>query len=292
MADKFFIRPNRSASLVQFWISDFIGSGGLLRSLFGFFQNACDLMLPQLFQWSTVLSYICGGAILIALFRALAARLRGEKQGRIVLVVTTLPVITAVVASYFREYPLLIKPRMIIWLLPICGLLLVYAIEPLWSWFRAKAGIRASALLTAAVAVLVCLVAVGLSFFVVERGRSNPLDDFRSGVLYLSRHAGPHDRVLLSAPSLASRVSFRRRHELGLLSPRRAASPRGRSQKAGAREGCAFVHAKCDWNHFLVPATKWDSPRVDRRACTVRVQCCGLPGCRYVEVREYCAARI
>jgi hypothetical protein len=156
-------------------------------------------MLPQLFQWSTVLSYICGGAILIALFRALAARLRGEKQGRIVLVVTTLPVITAVVASYFREYPLLIKPRMIIWLLPICGLLLVYAIEPLWSWFRAKAGIRASALLTAAVAVLVCLVAVGLSFFVVERGRSNPLDDFRSGVLYLSRHAGPHDRVFVYA---------------------------------------------------------------------------------------------
>src|SRR5271166_318244 len=199
VADEFFIRPNRSASLVQFWISDFIGSGGLFRSLFGFFQNACDLMLPQLFRWSAVLSYICGGAILIALVRAFAARRKGEKQGRIVLIVTTLPVITAVVASYFREYPLLTKPRMIIWLLPICSLLLVYAIEPLWSWFTAKAGVRASVRLTAAVTALICLVAVGLSFLVVERGRSNPLDDFRSGVLYLSRHAGPHDHVFVYA---------------------------------------------------------------------------------------------
>ncbi len=199
VADKIFIRPNRSASLVQFWISDFIGSGGLFPSLFGFFRNACDLMLPQLFHWSTILSYTCGGAILIALFRALAAQLKGDKPGKIVLVVTTLPVITAVVASYFREYPLLTKPRMIIWLLPICSLLLVYAIEPLWIWLTAKAGIRASAPLTAAVTALIGLVAVGLSFFVVERGRSNPLDDFRSGVLYLSRRSGPNDRVFVYA---------------------------------------------------------------------------------------------
>ena len=199
VANWVFIRPNRSASLVQFWIDDFIGSGGLLRSLVGFFKSTCDLMLPQQFQWSRFFSYTCGVMIVLAALRALAAQYHGDKRARRVVVLTILPVITSVIASYFHQYPLLTKPRMIIWLLPICTLLLVYAIEPFWLWLAAKGGVRASLLLTATTTGLICLVAVGLSFLVVERGRSNPLDDFRSGVLYLSRHGGPHDQVFVYA---------------------------------------------------------------------------------------------
>ena len=88
---------------------------------------------------------------------------------------------------------------MIIWLLPICTLLFVYGIEPLWIWLGARAGGRVSLLLTAAITVSICLVAVGLSFLVVERGRANPLDDFRSGALYLSRNGDPHDPIFVYA---------------------------------------------------------------------------------------------
>jgi hypothetical protein len=198
LAYTFFIRPNRSGSLVQFWIDQFIGSGGLIPSLLRFFQSICDLMLPQQFLWSRFFSYACGLIVLVGLSRALVAQREGDKRALNILAVT-LPIITAIVASYFREYPLLTKPRMIIWLLPICTLLLVYALELLWAWVTAKAGVHTSALITASLTIIVCMAAVALSVFVVERSRENPIDDFRSSVLYLSRNAGPHDPVFVYA---------------------------------------------------------------------------------------------
>ena len=72
----FFVRPNRSGSLVQFWIDQFIGSGGLIPSLLRFFQNLCDLMLPQQFAWSRFFSYACGLFVLAGLSRALACPAR------------------------------------------------------------------------------------------------------------------------------------------------------------------------------------------------------------------------
>ena len=194
----FFVRPNRSGSLVQFWIDQFIGSGGLIPSLLRFFQSVCDLMLPQQFLWSRFFSYACGLFLLMGLLRALAAQREGDKRAVNILAVA-LPVFTALIASYFRQYPLLTKPRMIVWLLPICTLLLVYALEPLWARLTARAGVRTSALITGSLTIIICMVAVALSVFVVEKSRENAVDDFRSSVLYLSRNAGPHDPVFVYA---------------------------------------------------------------------------------------------
>ncbi len=199
LAYRFFIRPNQAESLTQFWMFQFIGSGGLLRSLLHFFQNVCDLMLPQLFTWSRLVSYGCGVLILVGAARALLAQYRGEKEGTTVSLVGVLPVLTAVVVSRFSEYPLLNNPRLIIWMLPICTLLLIYSVQPLWNWVTVKAGVRVSRLFTATVISAMCLVAVWLNFVVVREGRSNPLDDFRSGVIYLKNHASPDDHIFVYA---------------------------------------------------------------------------------------------
>jgi hypothetical protein len=196
---RFFILPSRSAGLVQFWANSFIGSGGLLLSLLRFFQNVCDLVLPQLFLWSRFLSYACGTVILIGVFRALRLRGTASEPAATILAITAVPVATAVTVSGFRQYPLLHNPRMIIWILPICILLLVYGLQPAWTWLTPKVGARASELSVTAVTVLICLVATSLGVFVVEKGRANPLDDFRSATLYLSTHALPHDSIFVYA---------------------------------------------------------------------------------------------
>jgi hypothetical protein len=198
LAYKFFIRPNQSVSLTQFWRNEFIGSDGLLSSLMRFFQNVSDLMLPQLFSWSSFISYACGVVIIAGLLRALA-RYKRSQRARTVFICASAPIVTALVASSLHKYPLLSKPRLIIWMLPICALLLVYAVEPIWNWLTATVGLGFSRLLTATCAATVCVVSIWVSFVVVAQGRSNPIDDFRSGVLYLKNHADQRDPVFVYA---------------------------------------------------------------------------------------------
>jgi hypothetical protein len=197
-AYEFFIRPNQSASLTEFWRNEFIGSDGLLSSLMRFFQNASDLMLPQLFSWSNFISYACGLVVIAGLLIALA-RYKGSQRARAVFICAGAPIVTALVASSLHKYPLLSKPRVVIWMLPICTLLLVYALEPVWNWLTATTGLRFSRLLTTACTAMICAVSIWLSFVVVARGRSNPIDDFRSSVLYLKDHADPRDPVFVYA---------------------------------------------------------------------------------------------
>lgn len=198
LAYKFFIHPNQSLSLTEFWKNEFIGSGGLLNSLMRFFQNVSDLMLPQLFPWSTVISYACGFVIIAGLLRALALY-KGKQQARTVFICASVPIVAALVASSLHKYPLLSKPRVVIWMLPICTLLLICALEPVWNWFTATAGLKFTRLLTATCTVMICAISIWLSFVVVAQGRSNPIDDFRSGVMYLKDHADPRDPVFVYA---------------------------------------------------------------------------------------------
>jgi hypothetical protein len=199
VAYRWFIWPNKSPSLTQFWINEFIGSGGLVRSLVRLFQNTCDLMLPQTFGSSRCVSYLCGLAVLWGLIKALMSQYDDGHRARIIFLTTSLPVGTGVLASMFHDYPLLGKPRMVIWMLPVCTVLLLYAVEPLWSWLSEKAGARTSSVFIAISASAICVAAIWLSSVVVVEGRSNPLDDFRSGVQYLEIHFRPHDHVFVYA---------------------------------------------------------------------------------------------
>lgn len=194
LVDLFFIRSNRSPSLVDFWKDDFIGSGGLLRSMARFLVTCCDLMAPQRFTWSRPLSYAFGLAVLAALVRGVMAAIRGDSKAQSLLFVTGLPVLVALVMSAFRQYPLLTYPRMIIWILPLCTVLLVYAAELLWMLVTAKIGAPASTALVAGLALFVCGFAAYFNLFVVPRSNGQ---DARSAISYLKNNARPQDPLFV-----------------------------------------------------------------------------------------------
>jgi Dolichyl-phosphate-mannose-protein mannosyltransferase len=194
LADFFFIRFNRSPSLVDFWKNDFIGSGGLLSSGVRFLVNCSDLMAPQRFSWSRPLSFALGLVVLAALVRAGIASRSGDSKARNLLFVTMLPVLVALTMSAFRQYPVLTYPRMIIWLLPLCTLLLVYAVEPIWNYLSSKTGMPAASALAAGLTFLLCGFAVYFNWAVV--GRTNG-QNARAAVLYLKNQTGPQDELFV-----------------------------------------------------------------------------------------------
>ena len=194
LADLFFIRSNRSPGLVDFWKDDFIGSGGLLNSGVRFLANYCNLMVPQRISWAGPLSFVMGLVVLATLVRAGIASIRGDSKALNLLFVTTLPVLVALTMSVFRQYPLLTYPRMIIWLLPLCTLLLVYAVEPIWTYWTAKAGVPASNASVAGLTGLLCVLAVYFSS--AGAGGTNG-QNARAAVLYLKNQAGPRDELFV-----------------------------------------------------------------------------------------------
>ena len=192
MLDLFFIRANRPPNLLQFWGDDFIGSGGFASSLLRFLGTVCNLMVPQ--QFSRLLSFALGAVLMVALVRAAWAALGADGRAQNLLLVTNLPVCIALLLSAFRQYPLLSYPRMLIWMLPLCTVLLVYAAEPLWGLLTSKLGASHSNALVAGATVLVCAFAVCFSLFIAPRSNGQ---DARSAILFLKDHAGPQDPIFV-----------------------------------------------------------------------------------------------
>lgn len=196
LLDVLFVRPNRAPSLMNWWKDNFIGSGGLLSSIWRFLVCSCDLMAPQRFAWSRPLSFTLGLVTLAGLMRATVAAIRGDSRARNLLFVTGLPVLVALVVSAFRQYPLLTYPRMIIWMLPLCTVLLVYAAEPLWKLVAAKIGTPASATVAGGIALFLCAFAIYFDLFVTARTNGQ---DPRSAVSYLKNNAERQDPLFVRA---------------------------------------------------------------------------------------------
>jgi hypothetical protein len=193
LVDVFFIRGNRMPNLADWWITGFIGSGGLISSFGRFLVILCDLLAPQhgvpLARW---ISFALGMVVLGGLIRAAVQSIGGDRRARNLLIVSTLPVSVAIVVSALRQYPLL-APRMLIWTLPLCTVLLAYAAEPFWRFLIAKTGELQSTATTLAITVLIC----GL-IMAVYLGRSHSSGmDGRSAVALLKRNVEPGDLIFV-----------------------------------------------------------------------------------------------
>jgi hypothetical protein len=130
----YFIHPNRSPNLLTAWRGDFLGSGGLLASSLGFAKNFCQLLFPRHPWWLLAFSYLVGAFCSLGLLRAVIQLTHAESRGRLILVLTALPIATAAGASLLGQYPLLTYPRFLVWMLPMCCVLLLYCLEPVWSY--------------------------------------------------------------------------------------------------------------------------------------------------------------
>ena len=126
-----FVRPNQDPNLRGQWENSYLGSGGLYGSFGRFLQNICSLLLPGE-GW---LQFASGALLCLCVIGALRAIINlTHHDGRAakLLVFTCVPIMTGVVVSFMHMYPLLDAPRFILWMLPSLGMLLVYAIEPVW----------------------------------------------------------------------------------------------------------------------------------------------------------------
>lgn len=199
VCDWFFLRPNQSPNLTQFWMQQFIGAGGLATSLAGFFRNICDLILPQMFTPVRLFSYLAGSLILVAVARACILLRERNRRSMVVLLVTVVPLSTAIVASAMHKYPLLQKPRLIIWLLPICILLLVYALQPAWELATRRIAGRGIAIATVVCASFLGIFAVKMAQVAATDTQSTPRDDFRSGIIHIRDHSSPDVPIFVYA---------------------------------------------------------------------------------------------
>jgi hypothetical protein len=193
----FFIRSNRTAELTDFWRRDFIGSGGWLSSLRRFLETGGDLMIPQQFGWSRAFSYAAGILIAVAVLRLIVEYSKKGISQNIFWVSILVPVVASIPTSARRLYPLLTYPRMILWMLPILTVLLVYAIEPFWTWLTKKISMSDSAL-EASVALfttLICAGAILADIRIVNREAEG--HDSRGAVAYLKQHMSPQDQLFV-----------------------------------------------------------------------------------------------
>lgn len=190
-----FVIPNRDPNLLTYWRNSFLGDAGLVRSMSRFIQNISELLFPReagLAPISNALMVLCLGGI----FRAIIGALRNDRRAFQLLLVFFLPIVTSVIASLARQYPLLDHPGLVIWILPALVVVVIYAVEPLW--IRIERLLQRTLSLGAVeiiVAVLCILYAMTNMWFLKQHPQYR--EEGREAVEYLRDRMGPADSLFV-----------------------------------------------------------------------------------------------
>jgi dolichyl-phosphate-mannose-protein mannosyltransferase len=197
-----FIYPNRAPNLVNQWQGAFWGRGGFLLSSSRFLQNLCQLWIPHQQQWWLIfLSYLVGTLCGLGLLHALIQSTRGQRRGQRILFLSTFPIAAALGASVMGQYPVLQYPRFILWMLPLCTVLVLYGLEPIWTraarFFSFSFTHRISSILLPVLCVLYLLANV----MYLKKNPPSP-EQVREATLYLKTHAAPQDAVFVSGADI------------------------------------------------------------------------------------------
>jgi hypothetical protein len=192
-----FVIPNRDPSLLTFWQHAFFGNAGLARSMFRFIQNISDLLVPRdagLAPISNALMVLCLGGI----FRAIIGAVRKDRGAFRLLLVFFLPIMTSVIVSFARQYPLLEKwsPRFVIWILPALVVVVMYAVEPLW--IRIERLLQRTLSLGAVeIIVVVLCILYGMTNMWFLKQHPHYKEEVREAVEYLRDRMGPADSLFV-----------------------------------------------------------------------------------------------
>jgi len=207
-----FVKPNLGPRLVGAQKDRFIGSGGWWRSLGRFSQNVCDLLLPQANAPTRLVSWVLGAIALIGLARCVVGFARGDRRSTQLFMVAVPPLIVGMLMSVARQYPLLVYPRYVIWMLPSLIALTIFAVEPVWRWcVRVSGGWLATGQALVAGACI-CLAAISAGAFIQARRRV-PAEDVRGAYALLRQRVQPDDTVYVHGGTTEQFEFYRNREQ-------------------------------------------------------------------------------
>jgi hypothetical protein len=131
-----FIRPNRSPGLRAYWADSCLNPSHPFTSARDLFNSFAELLVPQTFPGT----YYLGAAIVLAMIAGVVIALIGcarrSKKAVVILLLGPLPLAVAMMVSLLGQYPLLRYPRILLWALPGCAVLLVTTLDPLFNALR------------------------------------------------------------------------------------------------------------------------------------------------------------
>lgn len=161
---RFFIHPNKTRALVEFWSDQFLTVHNPLGSMSALFRTYSALLVPASFPSAALklLTEIVLAVAVIGGIRALLVALRGDAAGRIVSLIAPVSIACMIGASFLTLYPVLIYPRLLLWSLPLLALLVAAAVDPALKILRSVPRLATA---SDAVAVFGCFCAVLLLDF-------------------------------------------------------------------------------------------------------------------------------
>jgi uncharacterized membrane protein len=190
-----FLRPNRNLSLLAYWADNCLKLSHPFMSARALFTSFGELLVPQVIP----VAFFLGSAIVLTIVAGVVTTLigavRGSRKAVVILLLGPLPLAVAMMFSLLGVYPLLHAPRMLLWALSSCAVLLATALDPLFNAIRQRIarGTQAPIFYGTAVA---CLFAV-LAFDLIVRHYPRPNEQNGEAMRLLHQSMGPSDMLFV-----------------------------------------------------------------------------------------------
>lgn len=186
-----FMRPNHNSMLVSFWADRCLNLRHPLTSAQALFGSLGELIVPQVIPAALVLGAVGVVVMITGLVIAVVGAVGGSKKAVIILLVGPLPLATAAVISLMSLYPMLHAPRMLLWALPACAVLVTAAVDPVFDIFRLRVARGYDGPIFYGTA-LACLTAV-LAFNVIVVRHPRPNEQNGEAMRLLQQSMAPSD---------------------------------------------------------------------------------------------------
>jgi hypothetical protein len=107
--------------------------------------------------------------IALGIVRVAIAAWRRDPRGVPLLLAGPIPIFAAVAASTLRQYPVLDFPRLLLWTLPCCCVLICFAVEPLLHWLLSLSRLHPEQSAVSCFILAICIFGIAGSYFVMAR---------------------------------------------------------------------------------------------------------------------------